>query len=133
MARHILQLDIDNLLQQGEPDIVTKISTGHGIRSKKKNKEINFYSFATKYCNWHNKDAYPIYDSFVGKILIAYRVKDNFSRFDDMDLKDFKRFKEIIADFKNNYTLTRHNLKEIDKFLWIYGKSIFPNNYGQKK
>lgn len=133
MARHILQLGIDGGLQQGNPNIVTTISSGHGIRSARTDKEINFYSFATKYCNWHNKDFYPIYDSFVDKILIAYRDKDKFSKFEDTELKNFKRFKEIIADFKNNYSLTRHNLKEIDKFLWIYGKTIFPNNYGQTR
>lgn len=131
MARHIQQLNIDNALQQGDPNIVTKISSGHNIRSTRTNKEINFYSFATKYCSWHNKDNYPIYDSFVDKILIAYRDKDSFSKFANGELKNFKRFKDIISDFKNNYSLTRHNLKEIDKFLWIYGKATFPNNYGQ--
>lgn len=131
MARHIQQLDIDRGLQLGNSDVVTTITTGHGIRSKKTDKEINFYSFATKYCNWHNKDSYPIYDSFVDKVLTAYRDKDKFSKFEDIELKNFKRFKEIIADFKNYYSLTQHNLKEIDKFLWIYGKTIFPNNYGR--
>lgn len=131
MARHIQRLNIDSGLQQGNPDIVAAISTGHGIRSSRSDKEINFYSFATKYCNWHSKDTYPIYDSFVDKILIAYRVKDNFSIFEDTDLKNFRRLKTIITDFKNYYNLTRHNLKEIDKFLWIYGKTVFPNNYRQ--
>ena len=41
-------------------------------------------------------------------------------------------FKQIIIDFKNKYLLTRHNLKEIDKFLWYYGKKI-SNNYFKKK
>lgn len=129
MARHIQHLDIDNELHKGNPSIVTKISSGHNIRAKKTDREINFYSFATKYCNWHNKDAYPIYDSFVDKILIAYRNKDKFSKFENKDLKNFERFKDIITDFKNNYNLTTYNLKEIDKFLWIYGKTIFPNSY----
>lgn len=133
MARHIQQLNIDTELRQGNPEIVTTITSGHGIRSTRTDKEINFYSFATKYCNWHNKEAYPIYDSFVDKILIAYRDKDSFSKFEDAELKNFKRFKNIIGDFKNNYSLTRHNLKEIDKFLWIYGKTIFPNNYGKTR
>jgi len=133
MARHIQQLDIDTDLQQGNPDIVNKISTGHGIPKPKGNGDRNFYSFATKYCNWHYQDVYPIYDSFVDKILIAYRDRDNFSNFEDRELKKYSRFKEIIADFKKYYSLTQHNLKQIDKFLWIYGKNIFPNYYGQKR
>ena len=71
MARHIQQLVIDCRLKQGDPLLVNEISSGHGIISKKNNKEINFYSFATKYCNWHNRENYAIYDSFVNKVLIA--------------------------------------------------------------
>jgi len=132
MAKHIQQLDIDGRLKQGAPLLVNEISSGHGIISKKNNKEINFYSFATKYCNWHNRDNYAIYDSFVNKVLIAYKRQDNFSTFMEKDLKDFIKFKEIVLDFKQFYKLTDHDLKQIDKFLWIYGKEKFPTNYKQK-
>ena len=54
MAKHIQQLQIDRDLKKGSPSVVSKIATGHGIKTKKNNKELNFYSFATKYCNWHN-------------------------------------------------------------------------------
>lgn len=133
LAKHILKLNIDDALAISDPTIVNKIAIGHGISKPKGLGDRNFYSFATKYCNWHKKNEYPIYDSFVEKILIAFRDKDNFSTFKNIELKDFKRFKQIIEDFKKHYNLTQHNLKEIDKFLWIYGKTIFPNNYGQKK
>lgn len=133
MAEHILERNIDNGLKNGEPEVVHQIAKGHGIRTKKNNKELNFYSFATKYCNWHNQESYAIYDSFVEKVLLAYKRKDKFSNFKTSDLKDFSRFKEIISDFSDYYGLTKHNLKEIDKFLWIYGKEKFPPNYGKKK
>lgn len=132
MAKHILKLNIDNALETADPYIVNKIAEGHGIPKPKGLGDRNFYSFATKYCNWHKKDSYPIYDSFVDKILIAYRNKDKFSLFSDNELKDYVHFKGIIEDFRKHYKLTKHNLKEIDKFLWIYGKMTFPNNYGQK-
>lgn len=111
MAEHILAQDIDEALNNGEPEVVQRIAKGHGIRTKRKNTELNFYSFATKYCNWHNQECYPIYDSFVEKVLLAYKRADNFS------------------DFKVKYGLSKHSLKEIDKFLWIYGKKKFPRNY----
>ncbi|WP_215224091.1 hypothetical protein [Echinicola shivajiensis] len=133
MAKHIQQQDIDQGLQSGDPDIVHRIAKGHDIRTKKNNREINFYSFATKYCNWHNRDKYAIYDSFVDKVLMAYKRKDKFSNFRQSDLKDFNKFKQIIEDFADHYNLTRHNLKEIDKFLWIYGKEKFPANYDKKE
>jgi hypothetical protein len=132
MARHIQRLDIDSRLKQGDTLLVNEISSGHGIISKKNNKEINFYSFATKYCNWHNRDNYAIYDSFVNKVLIAFKRKDNFSIFMETDLKNFTKFKEVVLDFKQFYNLTDHDLKQIDKFLWIYGKEKFAAKYRQK-
>lgn len=133
MARHIQSLQIDKSLEIADPLIVNKIAIGHGIPKPKGDGDRNFYSFATKYCNWHKKNDYPIYDSFVHKILIAYRDKDHFSNFIDSDLKDYQRFKQIIEEFKNKYSLNGHNLKEIDKFLWIYGQEIFPNKYKKIK
>lgn len=125
MAKHIQQLNIDDDLRHGNPEVVNYIATGHDIRRKKSNKEIKFYSFATKYCNWHNKDQYAIYDSFVERILLAYKRQDNFSSFKKADLRNFEMFKIIIDDFIGYYDLNQHNLKEIDKFLWIYGKKLF--------
>ncbi len=133
MAKHIQKLQIDNALLAADPTIVNKIAIGHGIPKPRGSGDRNFYSFATKYCNWHNKEAYPIYDSFVHKILIAYRNKDNFAKFDDVDLKQYEIFKQIVTDFKCKYSLTQYNLKEIDKFLWMYGQTIFPNNYSKTK
>lgn len=124
MAIHIQQLEIDEDLIEGNPEIVNKIATGHNIRTSKTNKEINFYSFSTKYCNWHNQNHYAIYDSFVERILIAYKNKDKFSVFKKTDLKNFRKFKSVINDFIGFYDLNRHNLKEIDKFLWIYSKEL---------
>ena len=69
MAEHILKQDIDDDLKDGKPEVVNQIARGHGIRTKKNKTELNFYSFATKYCNWHNQESYAIYDSFVEKIL----------------------------------------------------------------
>ena len=131
MAKHIQKLDIDKKLRDGNLDIVNEIATGHNIRRKKTNTELNLYSFATKYCNWHNQDSFAIYDSFVDKILIAFKKKYLFSDFKQSDLKDFRKFKRILDDFVIFFNLQSHSLKEIDKFLWIYGKEKFPPNYSK--
>lgn len=125
MAKHIQRLNVDDEIRVGNPEIVNRIALGHGICNKKKNREINFYSFATKYCNWHNQEQYAIYDSFVEKVLIAYRNRDKFSSFHRLELKEFSKFKKIISDFAAFYKISNYNLKEIDKFLWIYGKELF--------
>lgn len=128
MAKHIQSLNIDNELKEGKPDLVNKIAKGHGITSNRYGKEINFYSFATKYCNWHNQEEYCIYDTFVDRVLMAYNRQDKFSNFKKADLKNFRRFKSILFDFIGFYNLEEHNFKGIDKFLWIYGKKLFPTN-----
>ena len=129
MARHIQKLEIDKALKIGDPYLVNRIALGHNIRSSKTTKEMNFYSFATKYCNWHNLEQYAIFDSFVEKILMAYKKQDNFSKFSRAELRDFPTFRRVIRDFIHFYGLDGHNLKEIDKFLWIYGKEMFPARY----
>lgn len=124
IAKHIQSLDIDSRIKNGDSQIVSEITYGHNIISKKSSKQLNFYSFATKYCNWHNHQDYPIYDSFVKKILMAYKRKDKFSEFIESDMKDFVKFKKIISDFKTFYKIDQSNLKIVDKFLWLYGKDF---------
>jgi hypothetical protein len=116
MARHILSLNIDPFLEVGDPDIVDRIA-----RARIGNKERLCFSFATKYCSWHNLLKYPIYDSFVQGMLIAYRDHYHFSRFAVDDLRIYPKFKTVIESFREHFGLSDHSLKEIDKFLWLYG------------
>jgi hypothetical protein len=131
MAEHIQKLDIDGMLRVGNLDVVNQIATGHDIRRTKTKTELNLYSFATKYCNWHNQESYAIYDSFVEKILLAFNRKFKFCDFKQTDLKDFRKFKRILDEFIKHFDLQKHSLKEIDKFLWIYGKEKFPPSYAR--
>lgn len=129
MAEHIQYLNIDIQLKRGDPTLVNRIASGHGIVSSSTNRELNFYSFATKYCNWHKRNQYAIYDSYVEKILMAYKRRDNFSQFKKSELKVFPEFKRVVLEFIDYYSLTAYDLKEIDKFLWMYGKEKFPIKY----
>ena len=120
MAKHIVDLDIDGRLKAGDLNLVGEIQKVNGR---------NHYSFATKYCSHHQPLDYPIYDSYVDRVLRYYRRRDNFSIFDDSDLKDYERFKEILMAFRSFYGLDSYSLKEIDKYIWQLGKEYFPNNY----
>ena len=65
VARHIVSLDIDAALGAGDVSLIEKIAnveTGDGRKARN-------YSFATKYCNWHQHHLYPIYDSRVDEYL----------------------------------------------------------------
>jgi len=127
LAVHIQKKHIDKYLFNADTKAINLISSGHKIINKN-GKEINFYSFASKYCNWHNKEDYPIYDRFVSKVLIAYRNNDKFSNFFNNDLKDYNKFKKVLSDFKQEYNISRYSFKEIDKYLWLYGKELFLKN-----
>ncbi|WP_205852853.1 hypothetical protein [Mycoplasma phocoeninasale] len=120
LAKHILKLNIDSRLQLGDATLVDDIK-----KVSVKNKIINFYSFASKYCNRHRPDDYPIYDSYVKKVLIWFRNQDNFSDFEEEDLKQYPKFKDVINDFINFYELNNYKLMEIDKYIWQLGKEYF--------
>lgn len=124
VAKHILSLNIDDPLQRGDIALVSKIQCVE-IGGKQK----NFYSFATKYCSHHNPEDYPIYDSYVDEVLRFFRKKDKFAVFKNIELKDYARFKEILIAFQTFYNLEQYNLKQIDQFLWLFGKTYFPNKY----
>lgn len=120
VAEHIVELNIDPLIAAGMPEIVNPIAL---IRIG--NKPRNNYSFATKYCAWHNPTAYPIYDGYVGQILLAYSKKDQFDSFYQYELWDYPRFKRIVENFRSFYNLTPFGFKDLDKFLWLEGKDLF--------
>ncbi|GEM_PF-4937834 len=82
MANHIVQIPaFDKRLASGGLNLVEEIRRGHGISRKKNGKEIDFYSFATKYCSEHNPDVYPLFDKYVKGMLFEYKQKDNFTDF----------------------------------------------------
>ena len=127
VACHILELDIDKRLKQGDISLVNEIAN-----NKIANKEKNFYSFASKYCSHHNQEEYPIYDSYVDQMLRHFRNVDRFVDFDNEDLKDYKKFKNILLDFRKFYKLDKYSLKELDKYLWQAGKKYYPKKYYKK-
>lgn len=127
VAKHILELGIDARLQNADVTLVNDI-----MQVTIDDKQKNFYSFATKYCSHHKPLDYPIYDSYVEKVLLYFRDVDRFSDFKTSELKDYTRFKAILIEFGNFYELEQYNLKQIDKYIWQLGKKYFPKNFIKK-
>lgn len=125
VAKHIVSLDIDKALKAGDFDLVNKIARVTVSGGKVK----NFYSFASKYCSHHYPTKYPIYDSYVEKVLMHFQKNDKFSDFKRADLKDYGTFLRVLRDFRCHYNLNEFNLKELDKYLWQLGKHFYPNRY----
>ncbi|HLY28770.1 MAG TPA: hypothetical protein VKQ72_20665 [Aggregatilineales bacterium] len=127
VAEHIVSLKIDPGLGAGQTEVVHRIA-----RIEIAGKNRNNYSFATKYCSWHNPIHYPIFDSFVEEMLWGYRKRDGFSSFQRQDLWQYSQLKQAIEDFRTHYGLSMFDLKDIDKFLWLAGKAIFPREWSSQ-
>jgi hypothetical protein len=116
LARHIVTLNIDPLLDQGELAAVERIYNCPPLKM--------YYSFATKFCSWHNPTAYPIYDGNVDKYLWSYKKQDGFANFHHQDLGYYEKFVAIVTAFRNHYRLSCFTFKQLDKFLYLSGGEI---------
>lgn len=126
VAKHILELNIDERLKSYDPLLVSDIQ-----KVSISDVEKNFYSFASKYCSHHNPDDYPIYDSYVDEVLRYFRNKKELS-FENVDLKNYDKFKNVILAFRKKFSLQKYTLKEIDRYLWQLGKEYFPKEYNKR-
>lgn len=115
MAKHILQQDIDTRLSVGDPTLVETIG---------KISERYFYSFATKYCAFHQPHLYNIYDSHVHNILMYFSSRDKYAHHTHQSLRDYVSFKEAINKFQKYYHLESLNAWELDKYMWNLGKIL---------
>lgn len=121
MASHIVDLDIDERLQKADDTLVMDIAK----MTLDNGKVRNFYSFATKYCSRYRPKDFPIYDSYVDRVLRYLRDVDAFCKFNSRDLKDYPIFKLVISKFRGFYDLEEYDFKKLDMYLWRLGKEKF--------
>jgi hypothetical protein len=120
VAKHILALGVSDRILAGDTSLVDELAL-MSINGKK----WRFYSFASKYCSHHNAKSFPIYDSYVDKMLMHFYQVDRFETFHKEDLKSYGRFVDIIRAFTRYYALEQFSLREIDIYLWLAGKDAF--------
>lgn len=109
--------DIDNRIAAGDPEVVNEIARSNG--------KINLFSFASKYCCYHNrnlygKDDYSILDTVLKEYLPRY--------FDDVtksqiqkwqDSFDYKSYNDYITNKLDEYGITvEHRKRKFDHFVW---------------
>ncbi|HVZ83274.1 MAG TPA: hypothetical protein VG893_06325 [Terracidiphilus sp.] len=115
LSIHISKIGaLDAKLTQGDPEVVDAIWNSEGTTR-------HYPSFATKFCSWHNHEAYAIYDGNVWEALGAYGFKNDGFAFPERDFVKYAAFLAIVRRFQNSYGLTDYSLKDIDKFLWRVG------------
>ena len=122
VAKHILSLNIDKRLKQGDLTLIEDMAYIEELDKR-------FYSFASKYCSHHKPYTYPIYDSYVEKVLMYFKRKDKFAVFKKADLKDYHKFHEVLMKFIEFYNLEEYNIKQIDQYLWQLGKKYYKKKY----
>lgn len=125
LAEHIAGLGtkLDAALAAGSPDAVEQIAR-IGIGEK----DFTFYSFASKYCNWHKPELYPIYDSRVDKYLWLLKKQgelDSDKFVHRQDLWNYSNFRDIMIVLRNRFGLGSFSFKQIDAFLWSQGEAIW--------
>lgn len=125
MAKHIKNLKIDKHLKKGRLSIISDIAN---IKLEN-GKQRCFYSFATKYCNFHNPNSYPIYDSIVRKLLCQLNKHFKFynnGKYTEQQLKiceNYPEYKEMLDSFCHKFNI-KLNYKMLDRYLWFWGKQL---------
>jgi len=116
VARHIYahSLAIDAALSSADPAAIDLIA-----RLKVRSRTHNFYSFATKYANCHQPQAYPIYDSRIDVYLWNLQLRNRFSTFQHSDLCNYEKFVDVMTAFRSFHGLKGITFKQIDKFLHL--------------
>jgi hypothetical protein len=116
LAEHIVRCHVDPLLDEGDVGVVESIVNCPETK--------RYYSFATKYCNWHRARLYPIWDLNVDECLWYYQKQYRFYKFRRQDLRSYGRLVEVVRAFSRYFELGNLDFKEIDKFLWQMGDRL---------
>jgi hypothetical protein len=124
VAKRIIDLNIDNRLKNGDLTLVNDLA-----KVTIKDKQIVFYSFASKYCSHHYEEKFPIYDYYVEKVIKHFQKQLKFSVFNKDDFKEYSSFNKIIMTFRSYFNLESFTIKQLDKYLWLIGKEYFPRKY----
>lgn len=123
IAKHIVEIKIDSGLRNGQLEVVERI----------RNTKRNYYSFATKYCSFHNPEAFPMFDLRIVRALTFFRRQSCFETFTQDELRDYKRFHSVVSSFRSHYRLESFSFREIDKYLWLLYEMLETRRIGKIK
>lgn len=110
--------NMDARLKAGDISLVKELCRAFG-QSKLK----EYQSFASKYCAFHNPDAFPPYDRFVRFVLQQYCRQKVLKNIKITSLDDYNVYVYAIDQLKKQYGLNP-NYRELDHWLWLMGKGV---------
>ncbi len=132
IARFIVahHAEIDKKISESDQQVVEII--------KNANPDRNTYSFATKFCAFHNPLAFPIYDNRVADLLLEMISQYKWDLGDirkKSHLEDYASFKKLvdhcIAEFRVPFNMFGR-YKALDKGLWFCAKFLKAYNTQKK-
>lgn len=118
LAKIIMDIpNFDERLSCGDPGLINELAKSNG--------KINLFSFASKYCLYHNKevygrDDYSIFDSVVAETLPHYVHGLSAAKIDSWRSNfDYKAFADCIQMILDEYGIDiPHRRRKFDLFLW---------------
>lgn len=124
--------DFDERVQKGDASLVSEISKAAAhFTDNADGKGVNLFSFASKYCHYHNyciygRDDYSIYDSVVSKYLHEYSLESNPIKKQtpdkwrrDCDYEKFNSYINDILDANGIGSSVEGRKRCFDHFLWF--------------
>lgn len=119
--------DFDERLIAGDHTLVGDFQTITFVdKIRGEERSITNYSFATKYCSHHQPEKFPIYDSYVEKVLVALRgIYPEVLKFKTSGLRDYTCFTKQLNIIRGHFGLEMLSYKELDRYLWQLGKRYF--------
>lgn len=124
LAEHIIRLNVDCFIKDADMSVVDKIASFDFLSKKGEQKHKNLYSFASKYCSFHEKSIFPMYDKNLQRVLEQYNTPNWCKYFFSKPGNKYKNFVEILRSFARDYGLQSLSLRDLDRFLWLYGKEL---------
>ena len=115
VARHIVTQHVDTDIQNGNVAVIDKIA-----RVKHNGKCWNHFSFATKYCSFHQPQKFPIFDSFIAECFSQLSKNNYFQKeFSKNTIRnDYSDFKKFYDEFMTKQPALPQDYKEVDRYLW---------------
>lgn len=126
MAEHICNIKkLDAMIQARKLEAVDFIRHDHGIKTKSE-KDRDFYSFATKYCSFHNPAHFPIWDNLVSDLIYQWNKYYEWDKsLTHAKLHEYPVFTTIIKSILKYLSDRNLTVKTLDMGLWIIGKYVF--------
>lgn len=109
--------DIDERIKNGDPEVVNEIARSNG--------EINLFSFASKYCCYHNKNLYGKDDYSILDTVLKDHLPDYFDDITTSQIQkwqkscDYKSYNDYLTRKLDELNITvEFRKRKLDHFVW---------------